>query len=102
MKLPLPSNIVTNVAIGAAALAVLYVVIRGTKGAAADVAKAAVDVPIGVVLGVSDAVGIPRTDKTECEKALAEGRYWDASFACPAGTFLRGWVFGDNGPKSSN
>ncbi len=32
---------------------------------------------------------IPDTDLDECHAALAEGRYIDASFACPAGTFLR-------------
>ncbi|WP_300752656.1 hypothetical protein [Janthinobacterium sp.] len=42
----------------------------------------------GVVLGLGDQVGLPRTNMTECEKALAEGRTWDASFACPAGKFL--------------
>lgn len=42
----------------------------------------------GAVLGVGDAVGLPRTDQTECQKALAEGRMWDASFACPAKDFL--------------
>ncbi|MYM96236.1 hypothetical protein [Duganella vulcania] len=43
----------------------------------------------GVVYGVGDKLGVPRTDQTECEKALAEGRTWDASFACPAGTFIK-------------
>ncbi len=32
---------------------------------------------------------IPDTDLDECRSALAEGRYIDASFSCPAGTFLR-------------
>jgi hypothetical protein len=40
------------------------------------------------VLDTGDLLGIPRTNETECEKALREGRKWDASFACPAGTFL--------------
>ena len=43
----------------------------------------------GVVVGIGEAVGIPPTNQTECEKALAEGRTWDASFACPAGTFIK-------------
>ena len=41
------------------------------------------------VLSVGDAVGIPRTNETECQRAIREGRTWDASFACPAGTFLK-------------
>lgn len=43
----------------------------------------------GVVIGIGEAVGIPQTDATLCEQAIAEGRYWDASFYCPAGTFLK-------------
>ena len=37
---------------------------------------------------------IPDTDLDECQQAVAEGRYIDASFACPAGTFLRHLVTG--------
>jgi len=38
---------------------------------------------------------IPDTDLDECRRALAEGRYLDGSFACPAGTFLRELVAGE-------
>lgn len=44
------------------------------------------------ILTAGDAVGIPRTDMTACEKAIAANNKWDASFACPAGKFL-GFVF---------
>ena len=37
---------------------------------------------------------IPDTDLDECQQAVAQGRYIDASFACPAGTFLRELVTG--------
>ena len=84
--------------LGAAALAVLgvYVLARArpgesiatTIGAAAG--QAVADVTGGAVLGVGDALGVPRTDETECQRALREGRLWDASFACPAGTFIGG------------
>lgn len=60
--------------------------------AGAAVVGAVEGVTTGVVLGVGDAVGIPRTNETECERALREGGWkgnWDASFACPAGTFLK-------------
>lgn len=46
------------------------------------------DTAADVVLGTGDVLGIPRTNETECAKALREGRTWDASFACPAGTFI--------------
>lgn len=83
------------IGVGLAALALLVLVKK--NGAAADAGAAlggaAVDLAGGVVAGtaegIGDAVGIPRTDMTECEKAIAEGRTWDASFACPAGTFLK-------------
>lgn len=83
---------VENVVIGLGVLlavgAVAYFFLRGAKGAAKDVSKGLVNVGVGSVLGVSEALGIPETNQTECEKALAEGRTWDASFACPAGKFL--------------
>ncbi len=43
---------------------------------------------------------IPDTDLDECHQALAEGRYIDASFACPAGTFLRELVTGSGSEAS--
>lgn len=43
----------------------------------------------GVVYGVGDAIGVPRTSMTECERAMAEGRTLDASFACPALDFFK-------------
>ena len=47
----------------------------------------------GVIQNVGAAVGIPRTNVTACQLAISEGRTWDASFVCPAGTFL-GSLFG--------
>lgn len=32
--------------------------------------------------------GIPKTDKQKCDAALSEGRTFDASLYCPAGTFI--------------
>ena len=82
--------------IGVAVAALALLVLVKKKGAAADVGtavgEAAVDlaggIVGGVVLGIGDQIGVPRTNMTECEKALAAGRTWDASFACPAGTFI--------------
>lgn len=42
----------------------------------------------GVVLSAGDAIGIPRTNKTQCELDKAAGRSWDASFSCPAKDFI--------------
>jgi hypothetical protein len=60
--------------------------LAGAAGTAA--VTAAVDVASGAVVGVGEVFGIPATDMTECQKAQAEGRTWDASFACSAGDFL--------------
>lgn len=80
--------------IGVAVLAVLWLSRKGNAQAVGetigDAAVASiVGAGTGVVLGAGEAVGIPRTNQTECERALAEGRTWDASFACPAGTFIK-------------
>lgn len=84
---------------GAAALVLLYIAKK--KAAVADVAAAVGEAVggiawgitdgavSGVVYGVGDAIGLPRTDETECERAKREGRTWDASFACPAGDFIK-------------
>lgn len=59
--------------------------IQAGAGAAVGFADAAVSAP---VYAAGDALGIPRTSETECERAKREGRTWDASFACPAADFL--------------
>lgn len=82
-----------NLLIGGAVLAVvLYVAARGWRGAAASAANAAVNVAGGVVegtvTGVGQMIGIPATDAEKCEAAIARGDTWEASFYCPAGTFI--------------
>lgn len=80
---------------GAVLVAVLYVSTR-PKGWASELAwtagSTAVDMADGLiggaVNGIGDLVGVPRTDMTACERALSEGRKWDASFACPASKFI--------------
>lgn len=83
--------------IGAAVLALAWLSRKGNAQAVGEtVGEAAVSSIVGagtgVVLGAGEAVGIPRTNMTDCERAKAEGRTWDASFACPAGDFLK-YVF---------
>lgn len=82
------TNVVLGVGVLLAVGAVAYFFLRGAQGMAKDVAKGAVDLAVGGVLGVAEGLGIPETSMTECERALAEGRTWDASFACPAGDFI--------------
>ena len=46
------------------------------------------DTGAGLIVGTGDILGIPRTDETACAAAIREGRTWDASFVCPAGTWI--------------
>ncbi len=86
--------------LGALVAAVVLVAIVKKKGAAVDAAASAGEAlgeivvaaaggaVAGVTYGVGDAIGVPRTNMTECERAIKEGRTWDASFACPASDFI--------------
>lgn len=57
--------------------------------AAATGATAAGNIASLPVYAVGDAIGVPRTNMTECERAKAEGRTWDASFSCDAVDWLK-------------
>lgn len=46
------------------------------------------DTGAGLIIGTGDILGIPRTNETACQAAIREGRTWDASFYCPAGTWI--------------
>lgn len=100
MKLaPVSADLLVKAALLLGGVALVAYAVRAAKDAAAAAGNAAwgavtgaADVAyqtsVGAVYGIGDAVGIPRTDLTECERAKAEGRTWDASFACPAGDFV--------------
>lgn len=79
-----------SIALGVATIGALVYLVRSINlsSAAAGVAGAVGDVATGAVLGIGDQLGVPRTNLSACEKAKAEGRTLDASFACPAGSFL--------------
>lgn len=80
-------------------LAAVWVWRRGFAGVAEDTARGAVGVvsgaAVGTVKGVGAAVGIPDTEMQKCRDALARKDYWNASFFCPAGTFV-GSLFGSS------
>lgn len=77
---------------GVVVVALLWAKARGGKDAGQAIGSGAVNLVDGVlsggVIAGVDLIGIPPTNMTECEKAKAEGRTWDASFACPAKDFL--------------
>lgn len=95
MKVPTLPPIPTAylIAGGAVLAAIAYVTLRGAKQAGQDIGAGTVNLVDGVISGAvvtgAEKIGIPKTNMTECEKAKAEGRTWDASFACPAGDFLK-------------
>lgn len=85
----------------AVGLFLLYkLVTTGVRGTAAAVTSGVIDAGAGVVIGAGEAIGIPQTNANRCAEAMYEGRTWDASFDCPAGTFLR-YVFGATPPPPS-
>lgn len=78
---------------GAVLAALVWAASRGAKQTGYEIGGAAIDLADGVisgsVVGIGELFGIPKTNMSECERAKAEGRTWDASFACPAVDFLK-------------
>jgi hypothetical protein len=58
------------------------------KGAAGAVIDLGTGIAAGTALGIGDAIGVPRTEKTKCQAAKDAGSRWEASLYCPAGEFL--------------
>lgn len=57
----------------------------GVGKAVAQTADAIISAPVKVIGG---ALGIPETSQTQCQKDMAAGDNWAASFSCPAADFL--------------
>lgn len=81
----------------AAAGVALYVIKKGSiQTAVADAAAGVVKVPAsvasGVVQGVGDLVGVPRTDLQSCQLAIRSADNLAASQYCSAGVFAR-WQY---------
>lgn len=81
------------VGIGAVFLAKkLAYVVENAKAIGYSAGEVAFNVADGAVAGVvttaGSIIGIPKTNLTQCQMDMAAGRTWDASFSCPAGTFL--------------
>jgi hypothetical protein len=73
----------------------VYVIVRGPKQAAKDIAEGFGNViggaTTGAVIGVGKALGVPETDDANCQLSMRQGDAWSASFYCPAGTYLE-WL----------
>lgn len=74
-------------------------VTRGVMGVTAGVTQGVLDAGAGVVVGAGEAVGIPQTNRDQCVEDIYAGRSWDASFSCPAATFLRYYIGGVKPPR---
>lgn len=86
------TKIIIGVGIGLVA-AVFVIWQRGAAQTAQDIglgAVSAVDGAVGgVLMGAANVLGVPVTSKTQCQLDMEAGRTWDASFSCPAGTWLK-------------
>jgi hypothetical protein len=82
--------------IGAGAVAVVALLILAQRINAAKLGQAAgqaaADAASGAIIGIGSGLGIPAADATQCQADLAAGKTWDASFSCPAGTFLKSFI----------
>lgn len=89
---------------GAAAVGLALIWWATRAGNAAKLAQGTVRVAgeaaTGVVKGAAEMVGIPDTNMTQCQRDLAAGNLWDASFSCPASDYLAG-VFGSTSVQES-
>lgn len=75
-------------AAAAAGIALLYLSQKGAFGAGQAIGETIGNGAAGVVVGIGETIGIPATDVDRCRQAMTEGNTWDASFYCPATTFL--------------
>lgn len=79
---------------GAVLAALVWAMTRpgGAAGLGESLGGAAVDfvdgTVSGVVIGIGEVVGIPATNKTQCQLDREAGNTWAASFSCPAKDFL--------------
>lgn len=80
---------------GIVAAAALWALLARPKDTGAALAGAAWSLADGIVGEVGnlagEAIGIPRTNMTQCELDKARGDNWAASFSCPAGDFISWW-----------
>ena len=79
--------------IGAALVGLYLLSTKAGQQLAASVGQAAAEaagnVASGAVVGIGQAVGIPPTNRTQCQIDIDNGDVWAASFSCPLGDFLR-------------
>lgn len=77
-----------HLAFAAGAVVLAYVLLRGARGAASDVAGGVVNAAGGVVEGLGLGLGLPVTDAGRCAQAKREGSLLGQSLYCDAGPFM--------------
>jgi hypothetical protein len=78
--------------LGVAAVLLFMYVKKNAQNLAAAAAAGAVgmagDTVAGVAQGLGSLAGVPSTSVSKCQQDMDNGDTWNASFDCPAGTFL--------------
>lgn len=86
--------VLVGLGLGIVLVVALPLLMRNARSVGTAAGGAAVDFADGVigesVNSVGELIGVPRTDPPKCQADMAAGRWWDASFSCPAGDFLKG------------
>lgn len=82
-----------QLAVAGAAVIAFLLVRNNLKEVAASTVKAGIgamgEVGTGVIVGIGDVIGVPRTSETECERAMREGSAWEASKYCDGITYFK-------------
>lgn len=97
-----PVQIAVAVAIGAGLLYFLKKKADGltVTGAVAGAVGVAADAGAGIVYGIGDLLGVPRTDASKCAKAKAEGDMWGQSLYCTPGEYSFFGAMASSGGKA--
>jgi hypothetical protein len=78
--------------LAAAAMLLLIYVKKNAQNLAAAAVAGAADMAgntvAGVAQGLGSLAGVPSTSVSKCQQDMDSGDTWNASFDCPAGTFL--------------
>jgi len=93
--------LVLYVGLGLVAVAVVAYALKNSEALGRGLVNAADGLVSGTVKGVGSLVGVPDTDEQKCAAAMAAGRTWDASFYCPAGTWLKYIVTPSSAPAAA-
>lgn len=73
---------------GALGLAAYFVLKNFGQDLAKNATNAVGNTAAGVVTGIGSQLGVPETNPQKCSAAIGSNDWWNASFYCPAGSFI--------------